>query len=58
MHKTHINSILRFLIKYNKVIELEFVLSVVGADQLFLEQVEVVRPLPALMLNKVLVASV
>jgi hypothetical protein len=42
---------------YNKVIELGFILSVVGADQPFVVQVEAVRLLSALMSNKVLLAS-
>jgi hypothetical protein len=50
-------SILRFLIIYNKVIDLGFFLTVVGADQPFQVQVEAVRLLPALMPNQVLLAS-
>ncbi len=58
MLKTYTNSILRILIKCNIVIELGFILTVVGADQPFLMQVETVRLLLVLMPNQVLLANV
>jgi hypothetical protein len=46
------------LIKRKKVNDLGFILTVVGAHESVLVQVDTVRILPALMLNQVLLASV